>query len=322
MVAALGEQPVDQHGVDPFRSEHRLGDALGRVLIVVQSGGSERQIEVGDDRRHFGQRGESPRQVVSDRRGADAALGADDRDHPPERLRARHAEQLGHRLDEVHDAKRRHQIFADPARDQLAIENDVVELAEDDHLGPGVAKLRQLLELPEQRVAACWSLEHDHVRRRRAPIGFDRGRRAAHVQLDMRLGHSAIGHRGADDGGQIGRFAERLDRYARHRIDLRDRTIGRRPVVDSVAGGKRPHGFTVPRRTCVPIGIEHRVFPLRARVLAVADGLDGSGAHFNVGRPERPRLDEIARIVDLGGNHRLAGAAEVRVGLVLPPFDR
>ena len=154
MVAALGEKPLDQHGVDPFRGEHRLRDALGRVLIVIQSCGSERQIEVGDDRRHFGQRRESPRQVVSDRRGADATLGADDRDHPSQRLRARHAEQLGHRLDEVHDAKRRHQIFADPAGDQLAIENDVVELAEDDHLGPGVAKLGQLLELPEQRVAA------------------------------------------------------------------------------------------------------------------------------------------------------------------------
>ena len=33
-------------------------------------------------------------------------------------------------------------------------------------------------------------------------------------------------------------------------------------------------------------------------------------------------LDEIARIVDLGGQHRLGGAAEIRVGLVLPTFDR
>ena len=37
---------------------------------------------------------------------------------------------------------------------------------------------------------------------------------------------------------------------------------------------------------------------------------------------ERPRLDEIARVVDLSGNHRLGGAAEVRVWFILPPFDR
>ena len=149
MVAALGEQPVHQHRVDAFRGEHRLGDSLGRVLIVVQSGSSEREIEVGDDGGHLGNRGQAPRQIVSDRRCPDSPLGADDRDHPPKGLGALHAEQLGHRLDEVDDAKRRHQIFADPARDKLSIENDVIELAKDDHLGPGVAILRQLLELLE-----------------------------------------------------------------------------------------------------------------------------------------------------------------------------
>jgi len=62
--------------------------------------------------------------------------------------------------------------------------------------------------------------------------------------------------------------------------------------------------------------------PLCARILAVADGLDGSGAHGDVRWPEGARLDEIARVVDLSRNHRLGGAAEVRVRFVLPPFDR
>ena len=149
MVAALGEQAVHQHGVDAFRGEHRLGDALRRVLIVVQPGGSEREIEIGDDRGHLGDGGEAPGQIVGDRRCSDSALGADDRDHPPKGLGARHAEQLRHRLDKVDDAERRHQIFAHPPRDELSIEKDVVELAKNDHLGPGVAILRQFLQLLE-----------------------------------------------------------------------------------------------------------------------------------------------------------------------------
>ena len=91
LVAALGEQPVDQHGVDAIGGEHRFRDALRRILIVVEPGGSERQIEIGDDRGHLGDRGQAPGQIVGDGGGADAALGADDRDHPPERLRAGHA---------------------------------------------------------------------------------------------------------------------------------------------------------------------------------------------------------------------------------------
>ena len=81
-----------------------------------------------------------PGEIVRDGRGADAALGADDRDDAAERLGAGRAEQMGHRLDEIDHAERRDQIFADPARDQLAIEDDVVDLAEDDDLGARVAK--------------------------------------------------------------------------------------------------------------------------------------------------------------------------------------
>ena len=208
MVAALGEQTVHQHGVDAFRGEHRLGDALGRVLIVIQPGGSEREIEIGDDRGHLGHGRQAPRQIMSDCRGSDFTLGADDGDHPPKRLGARHVEQLGHRLDEVDDAKRGHQIFADSAKNELPIENDVVELAKNDNLRSGVTILGQLLELLEERLPAYGSLEDDHVRRRRALISFNRSRRAAHVQLHMRLGHSAIGNRRADDGGDVWRFSQ------------------------------------------------------------------------------------------------------------------
>ena len=87
---------------------------------------------------------QAPGEIVRDGRSADAALGADHRDDPAERLGARRAEQMGDRLDEFDDAERRDQIFADPARDQLAIENDVVELAKDDDLGAGVADIARV----------------------------------------------------------------------------------------------------------------------------------------------------------------------------------
>ena len=182
---------------------------------------------------------------MGDGGGADAALGADDRDHPPERLGAGHAEQLGYRLDEVDDAERRHQIFADSARHQLPVENDVVELAENDDLGAGVAIFGELVELREQRVAVGGRLEHDDVGRRRAAVGFDRRRRAAHVLLDMGFGHAPVGDRGADDRGDVGRFAESLDRYARHRLDLRDRPIHGRIAVDFGVSVLRLHGQSV-----------------------------------------------------------------------------
>ena len=148
---------------------------------------------------------------MGDGRRSDSPLGADDRDHAPEGLGAGHGEQLGNRLDEVDDAERRHQIFADPTRHQLPIENDVVEFPKDDDLGPRVTIFSELFELREQPITAGGGLEYDHIRRRRALIGFKRGRSAPHVLLDMRFGHSTIRYRGGDNGCDIGRFAERLN---------------------------------------------------------------------------------------------------------------
>ena len=90
-LAALGEQTLDQHGVDAIRGEHRLRNALRRILIVVESRCSERKIEIGDDRRHFRNRRQAPRQIVGDGGRSNSTLGADDRDHAPKRLGAGHA---------------------------------------------------------------------------------------------------------------------------------------------------------------------------------------------------------------------------------------
>ena len=88
VVAAFRQQPVDQGGVDAVGREHRLGDALRRVLVVVEPGGAEAEVEVGDDRGRAELGGEVPGEIVGDGRGADAALGADHRDDAAERLGA------------------------------------------------------------------------------------------------------------------------------------------------------------------------------------------------------------------------------------------
>ena len=150
MVAAFRQQPVDQDSVDAFGGEHRVGDALRRVLIVVEPGGPEGEVEIGDDRRLVGDGGERPGEIVGDGRGADPALRADDRDDSSERLCARRPEEVRDGLNEIDDLVGRREILADAPRDQLAVERDVVGPSEDDHLRPRIAVLGELVELGEQ----------------------------------------------------------------------------------------------------------------------------------------------------------------------------
>ncbi len=78
MVGAFRQQAVEKRGIDPVGREHRIRDALRRVLIVVEAGGAESEVEIGD---HGIQRqiaGDRPGDVVGDGGRADAALGADD----------------------------------------------------------------------------------------------------------------------------------------------------------------------------------------------------------------------------------------------------
>ncbi len=47
MIGALRQQTVDEGAVDAVGREHRIGDALRRVLIVIEAGGAEGQVEIG-----------------------------------------------------------------------------------------------------------------------------------------------------------------------------------------------------------------------------------------------------------------------------------
>ena len=53
MVGAFRQQAVEEGGVDAIRREHGVGDALRRVLVEVEPGGAEGEVEIGDDRRRI-----------------------------------------------------------------------------------------------------------------------------------------------------------------------------------------------------------------------------------------------------------------------------
>ena len=78
MVLALGQQAVEQHLVEAIGAEHRLGDALRRIEVEIEPGGAEGHVEVGEDHVGAEQARHRPGDVVGDRGGADAALGADE----------------------------------------------------------------------------------------------------------------------------------------------------------------------------------------------------------------------------------------------------
>ena len=50
IVGAFRQQPIDKSGIDAFRGEHGVGDALRRILVEIEPGGPECEIEIGDDR--------------------------------------------------------------------------------------------------------------------------------------------------------------------------------------------------------------------------------------------------------------------------------
>ena len=122
MVGAFRQQAVDERGVDAVGREHRVGDALRRILVVVEAGGAEGEIEIGDDRVEREIARDRPGDVVRDGGSADAALGADDGDDAADRLGVRRREQTADRAHDVEGVDRRDQVVADAAPHQFAIE--------------------------------------------------------------------------------------------------------------------------------------------------------------------------------------------------------
>ena len=160
------------------------------------------------------------RDIVGDRDGADAALGADHGDDAADRLGVRRRKQPAYRAHHLQRADRRDQIIAHAPAHEFAIQFDVVGAADDDDARGRVAHFGELIEAGQDIFAAALRFQHDDVRRRRAVIRLDRGGETAHLDAQMRLGHTPVLAGRLDGGGGLHGFAERLYRDARRRSDL------------------------------------------------------------------------------------------------------
>ena len=158
---------------------------------------------------------------MSDRRCADPAFGADHGDRSANRLGVRGTVQRRNRSDDVEHADRPDQVVADSAADELAIEQNVVGQPDHDHPRPGVAYFRELVEPGKQLATVAVRLDDDHVGGRRVAVGLGGRRDAAHLDFQMSFGHATILARRLHGGSVFGGFAERLDRDARNRSDMR-----------------------------------------------------------------------------------------------------
>ncbi len=107
VVGAFRQQPVDEGGIDAIGREHRVGNPLRGILVVVEAGGAERQIEVGDHGIQVHVAGDRPGDVVGDDGGADAALGADHGQYLADRLGVRRVEKRADRAHHVDGGDRR-----------------------------------------------------------------------------------------------------------------------------------------------------------------------------------------------------------------------
>ena len=100
-----------------------------------------------------------------------------------------------------------------------SIQRDVVDAADHDHAAAGVANGRELIEAG-QDIAAAVGLQHDHVGRGRGAIGLDRGRHAAHLNLQVRLVEATIFARRLHGGSGFHRLAKGLHGYPRCRGNM------------------------------------------------------------------------------------------------------
>ncbi len=231
-VGAFRQQAFHVGGIEPIGREYRVRNPLHRILIVVEAGGAEREVEIDDDGIQREIARDRPGHIVRDGGRADAAFGTDDGDHPADRDRLGRREQAADRAHHIEDHDRPDDVVVDATAHQFTIRRDIAGAADHDDTGAGIADGRELIEAGEDVVAAL-GFQDDDVRRRRLVIGIDRGFDAAHMDRQMGLGEAAVfGRPSRRRRGRIGR-AEGLHRYARRRRDV---IVGVRGDVELVFG--------------------------------------------------------------------------------------
>ena len=198
---AAGHHPVHQHRVEAVGLAQRVGDALQRVLVEVEPGGPERQVEVDQHRAGLQPLGDRMGDIVSQGRDPRPALGAAESDLATDERRRGIGVEAGGGADQQQRVERRDQILRHPAAHQLAIEGDVVGRTDDHHLGARVADLGQAVELSQQHRGRVGALDHHQRGRGLVLIGLDGGGQAAHAHDDDATLHAPVG------GGDLGELS-------------------------------------------------------------------------------------------------------------------
>ena len=156
---------------------------------------------------------------MSHRAGADATLGADEGNDAAKRRGLRILVQIGDRLDHLHLVQRRHEIFADALPDEFAVEDHIIQVADDDDLGVGLADLGQFAKLSQDHIARAMRLDQQHVGRGLRLEHLD-GRHDA-AELDGRVSscHAAVAGCHLHRLGSLLVVAEGMDVDAGHQGD-------------------------------------------------------------------------------------------------------
>ncbi len=228
MVGAFRQQTVDERRIDTIGREYRVGDALRRILVVVETRGAECKVEIGDDRIQREITRDRPGDVVGDGGCTDATFCADNSDDPADSSCLRRREQTANRAHHVQGVNRHNHVIADPAAHQFAIKRDIVDASDHHDASSGIAHRCEPIEARKDP-AAAFGFQDDHVRSRSGAIGLDGSCHAAHVNLEMSLAEAAIFAGQLHGGCGFHRLAKRLHRHPGRRGDVIVR--GRRYVV-------------------------------------------------------------------------------------------
>ena len=225
------QKPVEQRIIEPVRFVEGIAQRLGRVLVEIEPGRAEGEIEIDEHRIGLQPFRQRPGAIMGHRRGADTALGADEGNTLAGKGLLGIEEQVGNRADQMQRRHRWHEILAHPALHQLAIEGNIIGGADDDNLGFRVTDARQLLELFEQALATHSRFHNQKIGRGRIMIALDRCGQPAELDADMRLGQAPVTGGIVDQRSGLGTFAEGGNRDPRHRligniaIDLADQGL-------------------------------------------------------------------------------------------------
>src|SRR5262245_33870052 len=137
IIRAARQEPVELEHIETVRRSERIDDALRGVLVEIEPGRAEGEIEIGDHHFPLERSGDGEGGVVANGARARAALRADKGDGLADRPCFRIAVYARQGLDDLEHAYGSDQILADAATKELAIDHDVVEMADDHDFGGG-----------------------------------------------------------------------------------------------------------------------------------------------------------------------------------------